>query len=415
MGRKVAYIMSRFPHLPETFILREMIGMEEHGWEIALYPLIFQANQPVVHAEAVPWLARAYRAGAARIASANFRMFFKEPGRVITTFARMVAGNASSAGFLLRAMFLFPRAVWMAESIRKEGVVHIHAHYATHPALVAWIIHRLTGIPYSVTVHAHDIFVNRTMLREKLQEAAAVVAISDFNRSYLMQHLGPQIGEKIHIIHCGINLAEYGGSAKTAHATGQFEIISVGSLQPYKGQKDLIAACAILAHRGVPFRCRIIGGGELESSLRTQIAELKLEGCVELSGPRNQKEVAAMLAEADCYVQPSVVTSTGKMEGIPVSLMEAMASGVPVVATSISGIPELVRDGDTGLLVPPGSPDAVADALQEVLNKPAEARQRVERAQALVSSEFDIHKTVAALSALIGSLAPQEGTPLAGN
>lgn len=415
MRQRVAYIMSRFPHLPETFILREMIGMEEHGWDIALYPLIFQAKQQVVHSEAIPWLARVHRAGTVSLVGANLRMFFKEPGRVASTVASMVACNASSAGFLLRAILLFPKAVWMAENMRREGIVHIHAHYATHPALVAWVIHRLTGIPYSVTVHAHDIFVNRTMLAEKLQEAAAVVAISEFNRSYLVRHLGPQIGGKIQVIHCGINPSEYCGAAKQSSANGRFEIVSVGSLQPYKGQKDLVAACAVLAQRSVPFRCRIIGGGELEQSLRAQIAELKLEGCVELSGPKNQKEVAAVLAEADCYVQPSIVTSTGKMEGIPVSLMEAMASGIPVVATNISGIPELVRDGDTGWLVPPGSPDSLANALQEALTKREEARQRVQRAQALVSAEFDIEKTVAALSSLIASLVPQEEMQLVGN
>ncbi len=414
MGRTVAYIMSRFPHLPETFILREMIGMEEQGWDVALYPLIFQSAEPLIHKEAIPWMARARQTEAASVAAANLRMLVREPGRVFSTFFRVVAGNMSSPGFLARAMFLFPKAVWMAESMRNEGVGHIHAHYATHPALVAWIIHRLTSIPYTVTVHAHDIFVNRTMLGEKLRGAFAVVAISEYNRRFLIQHLGPWITDKIHVIHCGINPAAYAPS-RTRAFSGQFEFLTIGSLQPYKGQATLVAACAILAKRGARFRCRIIGGGMLQPSLLAQITGLGLDDCVQLIGPKSQQDVAALLAEADCYVQPSIVASTGKMEGIPVSLMEAMASRVPVVATAISGVPELVQDRETGLLVPPGSPEALADAMQEVMVGREEAQQRAQRAEALVGREFDIRQNVAALSSLMGGLVPEEEMQIAGD
>lgn len=401
MRRKVAYIMSRFPLLSETFILREMIRMEELGWDVQVYPLIVLREQTVIQPEAATWIARAHDVGAAEILISNVRMLVRRPRKVLSTFLKLVAGNLASIGFLARGLYLFPRAVWMAESMCTAEIHHIHAHYATHPALAAWVIHRLTGIPYTVTVHAHDIFVDRTMLAAKLRDAAALVAISEYNRQFLVRELGPWIGDKTRVIHCGIEPADYAASAHALCTTGRFEIVHVGSLQPYKGQATLIEACALLHRRGVQFRCRIVGGGELEARLRADIAERKLEGCVELLGPKSQREVAALLKEADCYVQPSIVTAAGKMEGIPVSLMEAIAAGVPVVATAISGVPELVHGGQTGLLVTAGSAKELADALQEVLADPQAAARRAQAAGKLVAMEFNLGRNVAALSALI--------------
>jgi colanic acid/amylovoran biosynthesis glycosyltransferase len=171
-------------------------------------------------------------------------------------------------------------------------------------------------------------------------------------------------------------------------------------LQPYKGQSYLIEACALLRERGLDFRCRIIGGGELTESLTAQIAAAGLEGQVTLTGPQPQQAVAKMLSEADCYVQPSLITQTGKMEGIPVALMEAMACGLPVVATQISGIPELVRPAETGWLVPQKNAAALADAILEVANQPEESRKRAAAGRELVYQEFDLQKNSARLLAL---------------
>jgi glycosyltransferase involved in cell wall biosynthesis len=405
MPRRIAYIMSRFPHLPETFILREMITMEQLGWNIELYPLIPQ-KQPVTHDEAEPWARRMHGARFSSLLRANLRVLLRQPIQYFHTLAALIRHNLRSPGFLLRAVYLFPQAVWMADSMQGEQVSHIHAHYATHPALVAWIIHRLTGISYTVTVHAHDIFVDRTMLGPKLHDAAWVVAISQFNREFLRNHLGDWIAGKTQVIHCGIETSQYRSAPRDgSRHGGLFEVVNIGSLQPYKGQRTLIEGCAILYQRGVRFRCRIIGGGELYPALHAQIAERGLEECVELLGAKTQQEVTSLLSEADCYVQPSIITAEGKMEGIPVSLMEAMASGVPVIATAISGVPELVKEGETGLLVPPESASALADALQEVHDHPQEAHRRVELARALVVKEFDLRRNVAELDTLISTLA----------
>lgn len=401
MPTRIAYIVSRFPHLPETFILREMIQLEKLGWQIELYPLVLQ-KQDVIHEEAQPWIRRAHAIPwlSVDLLLANLRRFVKGPGQYLSLFVRVVRENVSSPKFLARALLLFPRAVWMAERVKAQGIQHVHAHYATHPALVAWLINQLTGIPYSVTVHAHDIYVEKPMLATKLQDSVFISAISEFNRKYLSDLLGSWVIDKTSIVRCGIDPSYFRNGNGHAPRAGSLEIISVGSLQPYKGHIYLVKACTVLKERGIPFHCRIIGGGDLRSTLEQVIRENGLEGLIHLMGPRTQEEVSRLLPTANCYVQPSVITSTGKMEGIPVALMEAMMSRIPVVATSISGVPELVRPGETGWLVPPEDVQALADVLEEIYHDPAEADQRAEQGYRWVLEEFELSSNVKKLASL---------------
>jgi len=396
--------MSRFPHLPETFILREMMELELQGQGVSLYPLILQ-KQPIVHPEAQPWIARAHRLPyiSSDVLEANARALAARPGRYGDLWKRTAWENQTSSNFLIRALALLPKAAYAARLMQREGVAHIHAHYATHPAFVAWVIHQLTGLSYSVTVHAHDIFVRTAMLATKLREAAFVVAISDYNRDYLARLLGEWVREKTHVIHCGIAPAAYTPHLNLPSPGERFEIINVGSLQPYKGHRHLLEACALLRDQGLPVHCRIVGGGEERPRLERQRADMRLEGVVELLGPKSQDEVARLLPTAQCYVQPSIITPSGKMEGIPVALMEALACALPVVATKISGIPELVRPGETGLLVPPADAHALAGALATIYHDPHHAAQRADAGRALVLREFELSANVKRLAALFDS------------
>lgn len=402
MANKIAYIVSRFPHLPETFILREMIELEKLSWQVELYPLIIQ-RQALVHEEARSWIQRAHAVPwlSLGLIRSNLRMLTSHPRRYVLLFLRVLLENIRSPKFLARAILLFPRAVWMAEQFKQQGIRHIHAHYATHPALVAWLINQLTGITYSITVHAHDIFVEKPMLATKIHDSVFVSSISEFNRKYLAEMFGPWVNEKTEIVRCGIEPSYYKLSGvNRAEQNHRLEIISVGSLQPYKGHIYLVQACAKLKQSGIPFRCRIVGGGDLHPMLERAITEYGLEECVQLLGPRTQEEVSRFLRTANCYVQPSVVTSTGKMEGIPVALMEAMASRIPVVATAISGVPELVRPGETGWLVPPENVGALAAALTDIYQNPAEASHRAELGRRWVLQEFELSSNVRKLASL---------------
>jgi len=409
MAPKIAYVMSRFPHLPETFILREMTELEQQGYQVALYPLIVQ-QQPLIHQEARPWLARAWRLPflSAPVLAANGRALWRQPLAYPLLWARALAENAVSPNFFMRALALLPKAFYAAQVMQQEGVTHIHAHYATHPALVAWLIHRLTGISYSITVHAHDIFVRTAMLATKLRDASFIAAISEYNREHLARLAGSWIKEKTHIIHCGIVPAHY-RPRPLAGRGERLELIHVGSLQPYKGQCYLIEACSLLRDRAIPFRCRIIGGGEEEENLRRLIRIHGLESTVELLGPMPQEEVARLLPAADCYVQPSIVTPSGKMEGIPVALMEAMACRLPVLATCLSGIPELVRPGETGYLVPPADSLALADALAMVYTQAEQAEAMATAGRQLVLREFELQSNVKRLADLFEHHAATHG------
>jgi len=401
MRAKIAYVVSRFPHLPETFILREMNELEKQGWQIVLYPLI-QQRQSVIHAEAEKWIRRACYSPflSLEIVKANLKTILQEPKFYFVTWARVIRENFGDLDFLARAMILFPKSVFMAVRMQSEGIEHIHAHYATHPALVAWIIHQFSGIGYSVTVHAHDIYVSQSMLKTKLDNAAFVVAISAYNRQYLEERVNPRIGEKTHIIHCGIDTSRYHPAVQKPVLGDPFEIINIGSLQPYKGHIYLLQACIHLRNWGIPFLCRIIGEGNERSRLERFIADNDLNDQIALLGPQSQTRVAQLLATAHCYVQPSVVTSSGKMEGIPVALMEAMASRLPVIATDLSGIPELVHTGRTGLLVPPKDATALANAIRSLYNSPENSEQMATMGRQVVRNDFEIQSTVGHLASL---------------
>ena len=396
---KVAYIMSRFPHLPETFILREMNALEAEGLFLSLYPIVIQ-REKVIHPDALLWLKRAHRSSLffPGIWLANFRLAFSDYKKYFRLFRQVLEANKGNKEFAKRALIIFPKAVWMASSMKKEGIDHIHAHYATYPALAAYIVHHLTGIPFSVSVHAHDIFVDQTMLYEKLKSAEFIRSISEFNKKFLIKHCGTAIGSKIYTIHCGIDHKNYSEIRKKRK--GKFRILSIGSLQPYKGYEYLLKACVLLKRRSFKFKCEIIGGGELEVTLKRMIIDLDLSDVVQLLGRKTEAEVAETLRQASCYVQPSIITESGKMEGIPVALMEAMACKLPVIATRISGLDELIDDQRSGFLIPPTDELALAERLYWVYENPGKAVELAERGFKKVKNEFNIKKTTAQLSKL---------------
>jgi glycosyltransferase involved in cell wall biosynthesis len=215
------------------------------------------------------------------------------------------------------------------------------------------------------------------------------VTISEYNKRLLASYGGDP---KTHVIHCGVDPARY--RFRERPPASPFSILSVASLQPYKGLRHLVDACALLRDRGQAFRCTIVGGGELHAALSSQVAELGLGAHVSLVGPQPQERVTELLAQADVFALPSIITRAGKMEGLPVALMEALAVGVPAVATNISGVPELIRDGETGLLVEPGDAVQLAAAIERTTADPARAAERARAGRALVEAEFDLTRNV---------------------
>ncbi|HEU4673341.1 MAG TPA: glycosyltransferase, partial [Candidatus Limnocylindrales bacterium] len=398
---RIAYLMSRFPKATETFVLNEILELERLGHRVSIHPLVIE-REPVDHPGVGRLLASIARPTPRRILEAQVYWLRRRPAAYVGTWVGAVRGNLRSPRFLVRSLATVPVAAWFARDLANRApgepqVDHVHAHWATHPTLAAWVVRRLTGIPYSFTGHAHDLFVDRSMLREKMAEAAFAVTISDYNRRFLERRLGRLAADRVVVIHCGVDPEvfappESGPAATDDAASGASSpgrVVVVASLQPQKGHLVLVDALAALARDRVSFEAWLVGEGPERAAIEQAIARHGLGDGVRLLGTLGRDRVAAEIRAADVVVQPSIVLPSGKTEGIPVALMEALAAERAVVATDVAGVSELVRDGETGLLVRSGDADALAGAIGRLLGDP-DLRARLGRAgRALVLREFD--------------------------
>jgi len=399
---KVAYIMSRFPKLTETFVLYEMRAVEELGAQVEVYPLL-RERTTVMHPEAAAFMERAhfqpFLSGA--ILRAHLHFLQQKPGAYLSTLWALLRANFGSLRYFAGALGLFPKAVYFAHRMAEEGITHVHAHFASHPAAAGFVIHRLSGIPFSFTAHGSDLHCDRHMLPEKVAEAAFVVAISNFNKEIIVQECGERLRGKVVVIHCGVDTQVFqprAADGRQDRATRPFTLLCVGTLHEVKGQTYLLEACRLLQDRGIEFVCNLVGDGPDGEVLAAQIAQAGLDQRVRLLGRRTRGQIAELLARGHVVVMPSVPTRSGKREGIPVVLMEAMGSGVPVVASRLSGIPELVEHERSGLLVPPHDAEALADALERLYLNPALCQQLGQAGREKVLREFDLYSNAGALA-----------------
>lgn len=398
---RVAYVMSAFPTVTETFILFEILELERTGVRIEIFPLR-PTGEETSHPEASPLAARARyaRLASPSTLSAQLHWLRRDPRAYLATWGRALRGNARSRRFLVRAVAVVPLAARFAREMERLGITHVHAHWATHPALAANVVHRLTGLPYSFTAHAHDIYIDRSMLEEKIHEASFVVTISDFNRRMLGDLYGRWAADKTSVIRCGVDLSAF-TPREPRGPREPFTVSCIAGLREKKGQLHLLEAVGILRAEGRPVRCLLVGDGEMRGTIEARAAELGLADDVVLMGHRSREEVSATLRDSDAMVLPSVTTADGDMEGIPVALMEALASEVPVVASSLSGIPELVRDGETGLLAPEGDATALAAAIRRLRDDPQEAARMAAAGRERVLEAYDLERNAAELRRMI--------------
>lgn len=422
---KVAYIVSRFPKLTETFILYEMLTLEQEEVQLELYPLLREHNTTVaagtplwkklferlstpdrtavIHPEAAAFVERAHFQPffSGDILRAQLHYLRRKPRAYLGTLWTLLRATWGSVNFFLGALSIFPKTVYFSRLMAADGVTHVHAHFANHPAAAAFIVHRLTGIPYSFTAHGSDLHVDRHMLYEKVADAAFVVTISNYNKELIVKECGEQFRNKIVVIRCGVDVRVFQPRSRgswNGQSADPFTILCIGTMYEVKGQTHLIEACRLLHEQGTDFRCYLVGDGPDRPALIEQSACAGLADRVQFLGLRPREEIAELLQRVDVVAVPSVPTKDGRREGIPVVLMEAMASGVPVVASGISGIPELVEDGQSGFLVPPRDPPALADALQRLYNDPLLRRRLGQAGRHKVVLEFDLSTNAARLA-----------------
>ena len=395
----VAYVMSRFPKLTETFVLNELLEVQELGVDVSIFPLLREhdtvlhpgAEAMVARARYLPWLAWSFVASHARFLR-------HRPRAYLSSLAHLVRDNIGKPRFLAAGLLLFPKIVHAAALMASQGIDHVHCHFARHPALAGLIISRLTGIPYSFTAHGSDVHVDRRMLCRKLAEARFAVTISEFNRAVIEGDCGAVPRSKLETLHVGVDTSVFSPGPEEPPASDvDLRIVCVGTLHEVKGQIHLIDACSLLRARGVRVVCRFVGRGPDEPMLRRTIERLGLQEAVTLVGPLARDGIIAELRRADVLVAPSVVSARGQREGIPVVMMEAMSCGLPVVASRLSGIPELVEHERNGLLFTPGRADELADALA-LLAGDRDVRQRLgNEGRSTIERDFDLQTNVARL------------------
>jgi len=392
--------MSQFPKISETFVLYEMLAVERLGAEVDVFPLRRGPRGPR-HPEAVAFEERAHFVPAFSWGTirAVVRRLARDPARCLRTYWDILRGTWGSRKFFLGALLYFPKCVVFAERMEALGVDHIHAHFASHPALAALIVHRLTGIPYSFTAHGSDLHVDRRMLHAKVASAAFVVAVSSYNRELICETCGEDARDKVVVIHCGADPSVFATRNGRANGNGKdhdaqverkLRIVCVASFEEVKGHTYLLKACRLLVDRGVDAVCDLVGSGPLLRRMEAEAEELGLQKRVTFHGAQPRDRVGRIVSAADVAVLASYPTSSGRREGIPVALMEAMMSSLPVVASGLSGIPELVAHERTGFLVPPGDPWALADRLECLADAPALRRTLGEAGRARVAGEFDL-------------------------
>lgn len=393
---KVFVVTSQAPYGPqERFVVREAEALSRLGCETTLVPLRPRRKGGAAETR-LPSVVLGLFAPAELAAAA--RLVARRP--VVAARLMRLLLTDRRPGVLAKNLTIVPLACRLAELVQRSGVMHIHAAWASTPATAALLVSQLTGTPWSFSAHRWDID-EANLAPAKLRSARFARVISARGRAQLATAAGHVEGcEKIVCLHLGVPLD--GPPARPPDLRGRpLFVMSVGNLVEKKGHRFLVHAASLLRDRGVPLEVRIVGEGPERPVLENLVAEAGLDGTVRLEGQLPGHRVDELLRDsADVLVQPSVVTSSGEYEGIPVSLMEGMAAGRPVIATRTGSIEELVTPG-TGLLVPGGDPGALADAIEVLARDPDLAVRLGASGRARVAEAFDESRTVAELARLM--------------
>lgn len=389
---RLGIIVTEFPRITETFVMRDVLAFAQAGHEVRIYRLGRPRKSEFVHPFARPamgWL----RSKPFLLDRDVIAALLSHLGRSPLALAR-VAGTLlydywSTPTLLLKSLAILPKSLAFARDLERWGAHHVHAEFAGHPATAAWIIARASGIPYSISCHANDIFRTANGLAVKLEEAAAIRSISHFNKRYLLERFPRLSDTKIEVIRCGIDVMAI-PQLDAPRLGDVYRILYIGSLEPKKGVDVLLRALAP-ADTLAPWHLDVVGGGPEAERLQKLASDLGLLDRVVFHGPRPFEAVSAAIAEANVVVAPSVVGPGGRMEGIPNTMIEALAHQRPAISTRLSGLPELIIDGETGLLVTPGNADQLRDALIWARNHPQEAFEMACRGRQHVETHFDLN------------------------
>lgn len=437
---KLAYLFPAFPVFHQTFVLWEVLGLQRNGLVPAIYslrrpPAGRQQPEAETVVRSVRYLPSAWSAPVAR---ANWRAWQRRRERYLRLYGDVVqawrtgpAGSVRDDGwepgrvrfydrlrgwfnghplpYLVKSLALVPVAVYLADRLVDDGVTHLHVHWASYPATVAYVIHRWSGLPFSISAHAYDIYMVPRMLPEKVRAASFVVTCAQTNADFLRRISGPDADGKVIVSYHGVDVTRF-TPPDTVSAPRPFTVVSCGQLERYKGMHLLVEACARLRREGVDLECFIVGDGSYRPVLARLIESLDLRGRVHLTGPLPHAEVAALLRRADVFALASELAGR-RRDVIANVIVEAMAAGVPVVVSRIPGVEELIEDGVTGYLVPPNRVDELAATLRTLVAQPGERRRIGLAGRRRVMQDFDNAKNVRALTQRLAAALGADAAP----
>ncbi|NMG75569.1 glycosyltransferase [Aromatoleum diolicum] len=393
-GRPIGLLVKIYPKLSETFILEEILGLERLGQRLHIFALAPPTD--AIHHDAVArvrapvsYLPMPALATAGQFLCAHARLFAAAPLRYLGALRAALARDGGLIDFL--------RAGWLTRRLQQAGIGHLHTHFISRPADIGELVSKL-GLPFSISAHAKDIYLSDPAdLARKLRQARFTVTCTEYNRHTLARHAPDAV---LHRMYHGVDFERFSPRLREVPSDPPL-ILAVGRLREKKGFDTLIEAARILRDDGFAFRCEIVGYGEEHARLDGLIAAAGLRGQVVLAGKLPRDEVIARYAGATVFVQPSRIGQDGDRDGIPNVLLEAMAMQLAVISTIVSGIPELVRDEETGLLVDPDHPTALARAIRRLAGDPALRTRLGEAARAAVAEGFDNDRNLRLLRQLL--------------
>lgn len=401
----VGYVLKRFPRISETFVAAELIELRRQGQQVTVFALSRPA-EPFTHAFLqeldVPVVYLPYRPSRspARTLRAVGWLARRRPARFVGTLGAALEPHGGPP--CMRRMRRFLQACVLARELEHAGVDHLHAHFASTAGRVANLTWRLGGPPYSITAHAKDIYhrENRPIsLRDKLDHARFVATVCEANRHYLQDRLG--VTSTIWVVPNAVDLRRLPTPEKRCAEPGL--VLTVARLIEKKGVDDILRACGLLSHRGTPVRLEVVGDGPL----RAQLEDLAREQGVDatFAGSMPYEQVIERYRRAAVFALPCVVARTGDRDGLPTAVLEAMAAGVPVVTTAVTGLGELIVDGVTGLVVAERDPEGLADALGRILDDGSLAARIGRAGRQRVAERHDLVQSVQLLRSLFAEAA----------
>ncbi|GAB2516078.1 glycosyltransferase [Microbulbifer agarilyticus] len=389
----IIYLAPEIPGPSSTFVYNEIIELEKLGKKVipfSIHNVAGKLNDQEVLSikDRCQYL---YSTSATKVIKSNFCILFRSPVRYLSTLATCLADALRcirQPKVAIGLIYRFLIAGYMSRQLAATGGSHIHCHFTHIATDVAMYVSLLTGIPYSLTAHANDIFQRAYLLKQKGHRASFIATISEFNIHILESHGIAR--EKLKLVRCGVDASKFPPRSDSTERGTPITIGFLGRLVEKKGVDLLIHAVKQITDSGIELRVEIMGDGPLNTVLRAQAEQSGLASTVVFGGSLTHDSVSEWYEKIDFFVFPGKVDSHGDMDGIPVVLMEAMMRGVPVIATSVSGIPELVIDGYTGYLSTPDAGALAETIKRSIFEEDNERQKKTANAIARVETEFNL-------------------------